>query len=279
MSDFGPSILQSLQATSPTSKALKCGYHWNKLLKKRLNRKLFIFQRLVPANIPPEFQDYFEIKAFLTKSKTNTYSPQRIVRYDVSILTKLPSKELFDTYMEIISPFWRKYCPKFLKIFKSEYLEEHLNSGWQYYLSESLPKTNNNVEAYNKTLKGSVTKRKAEDFSTYYHLMKQEVADRSKRDESFPYVPTIPKYFYSLGDYVANKFEDLYLELNNCYYIRDKTVNFSFLNKNKTGLIINTKKIVNKLGKNAQADIQFSTYLERPTLNSLNVERINLETL
>lgn len=142
-----------------------------------------------------------------------------------------------------------------------------MKGGWQYYLSECLPKTNNNIEAYNKTLKDFVTKRKAEDFSTYFDLMKKEVRRKSRQENNLPIAPTIPRQFYLLAEYVSNKFEDLFLELDSCYYIRDKTVNFSFLDQKKKGVFTWLKKNIHKIGNNEDIKKEFYAHFRRPTLD------------
>lgn len=108
MSDFGPPIIQSVKEIFPEETHLKCTYHFHKLLKEKLSKKFFIIQCLAPSAIPEEFKNYFEVDVFLNKNRTNKFSPIRVVKYDICILMKLPTKSLFDIYLEIITPFWRK---------------------------------------------------------------------------------------------------------------------------------------------------------------------------
>jgi len=163
-------------------------------------------------------------------------------------------------------PFWRKYCPKFLKIFRDEYLEGKSKAGWQYYISKKLPKTNNNIEAYNRTLKDYVTQRKYEDFSSYYEMIKQEVFEKSKIMQNLPVCPTIPEQFYRISKTLADFYANLYLESNNCFYIKDKSVNFNFMNKNKTGLVTPIHNILKKIGSDSTATKTFIDYFKQPTL-------------
>ena len=150
MADFCPAISSSIDQVCPGSTQLKCNFHFAQLLKPKFkNKDLFPKNILETSSIPSIYKDYFAVGTFLNSKRTNLYSPARIVKYDISILTKIPTKSLFETYFDIITPFWQKYCPAFLNLFKKEYLEGCKKSGWQYYLSYCLPKTNNNVESYN----------------------------------------------------------------------------------------------------------------------------------
>ena len=68
---------------------------------------------------------------------------------------------------------------------------------------------------------------------------------------------------------MANKYEELYLEHNNAFYIKDKTVTFSFLNKNKRGLINKITKIVNQIPYDDQKKTEFLTYFNKPNIDNI----------
>ena len=181
MSDFSPAIIRAVEQTCPNTTHLKCTYHFSTIIKKRVTQKHFSKSLLLRAEIPAEYLSYFAITVYLNKKKTNYFSPIRVVKFDISILMKLPNAQLFNKFIEIITPFWEKYCPNLLQIFKDEYFEFQQKSGWQYYISSIAPKTNNCVESFNRTLKDYVTERKAEDFSKYYRLNKEHVVHKSQQ--------------------------------------------------------------------------------------------------
>lgn len=272
MADFNPAISSSMDQVCPQSTQLKCNFHFAQLLKQRFKAKhLFKERVLSPSTISPIYKDYFTtVHAFINRKKTNFFSPIRIVNYDISILTKLPTKYLFDSFIDIITPFWENYCPEFLTLFKEEYLEGKKKSGWQYYLSHSLPKTNNNIESYNRTIKDFVTKRKAPNFSTYFSLMKKEVIDKSQIKENLPCCPNVLGHLYKLGISLSQKFDQVYTKWNNCYYIKDKFPNYSFLNKNKRGLKTKLKNIVAKVGKEAEATETFINLFTQPKVEDIS---------
>ena len=262
MSDFCPAISSSIDQVCPQTVQLKCNFHFGQLLNPKLTNKEYFPERVIlaPSTIPSIYRDYFNAQVFLNSKRTNFYSPARIIKYDIAILTKLPTKILFEAFFNIITPFWQKYCPKFHKVFKEEYLEGMKKSGWQYYLSNCLPKTNNNVETYNRTIKDFVTKRKAESFSSYFELMKKEVIDKSQITETLPCCPNVFNNIYKLGAVLAKNFYQLYFKFNDCYFIKDKFPNYSFLNKNKKGLKTHLKNVITKIGIEAQTTSNFRVW-------------------
>jgi len=271
MADFSPAISAAIDRVCPQSTQLKCNFHFLQLLNPKYKiKELFSNKYLSPSTIPLIYKDYFNVHSYLNKKKTNMFSPSRIVKYDISILTKIPTKSLFNCYFDIITPFWQKYCPRFLTMFKEEYLEGCKKAGWQYYLSLCLPKTNNNVESYNRTIKDFVTKRKTSDFTTYYELMKKEVVDKSKITENLPCCPNVLPHIYKLGVTLAKNFDQVYLKYNDCYYIKDKFPNYSFLNKKKRGLKTNLKLIVAKVGQDAEATSNFMKIFSQPKVAEIS---------
>ena len=126
MSDFAPAIIKSVKETFPSIIHLKCNYHF-KNLKELTKINHFKAKNLKPTEIPGAYKPYFLTRAFLDKRKRNHYSPHRIFKYDLSILNKLPSKALFDCFLEIVMPFWREYCPDALKFSRTNLLREKIS--------------------------------------------------------------------------------------------------------------------------------------------------------
>ena len=207
---------------------------------------------------------------FLNKTKTNLYSPIRVIRYDICILTKLPTSLLFQTFAEITRPFWGLYCPDLLKIFEEEYFESKSGAGWQYYLPKNSPKTNCGIGAPNRTLKDSVAKRKAHDFDTYYQLLKDLVLEKSAEAATNPpKCPSVPKDFYTLAPVIADKSPNLFLGCNGEYPIKDIHANPPFLNKNKKSVTQRIKKIPPKIGPNDQFKKEFLKHFTKPLIGGV----------
>lgn len=155
-------------------------------------------------------------------------------------------------------------------MFQEQYLEGKEKSGWQYYLSGSLPKTNNNLEAYNRTLKDYVTKRKAEAFPVYFDLMKEEVVSKSEQQiQAFPSCARVHGDFYILATVLAGNYEELYAESNGYYYIKDPTINFNSMNKDKKGLIASIKTLMTKMTNDPSAKEKFLDMFTKPTIQEI----------
>lgn len=265
MSDFAPAISKSVRETFSFTIHLKCNYHFHGLTELT-NSKHFKNKVLKYDEIPAHFRPYFFTKAFLDKRKRNEYSPLRIFKYDLSILNKLPTEALFNAFFESVKPFWKEYFPDALKLFEGHYLESKEKSGWQYYLSGTLPKTNNNLEAYNRTIKDYVTQRRIQTFSDYFDLMKEEIIRKSESEViQFPKEPRILNDFYFLATVMAGKFEELFYEYDHFYYIKDPFINSSFLKKDKKSLTTKVKKLIQKMKNVENAKNEFLEFFSLPS--------------
>jgi len=107
---------------------LKCNYHFSTIVKQRVTKSYFQKPLLKPSEIPSEFSSYFNIPLYLNKKKTNYYSPIRVVKYDILILIKLPTSEIFHKYLEIMKAILAKSIVLIcLKFFKMNILREKIN--------------------------------------------------------------------------------------------------------------------------------------------------------
>jgi len=270
MADFSQAIHKALLNSLPQSKYLHCRFHfWNLINSKLKSNKLFPIRDLNPSNIPPRFLDYFNLKRQSKKDKH--YDPRRIVRYDISILCKLPTETLFKKYFAIVSPFWMKYCNEFYKTFKSEYINSRAKNGWANYLSETMPKTNNNIEAYNRALKQTVTNSQSHSFSVYFQLLIDEIKSKSQEEAEHSRFPKMPYYsfdFFSLANLFAKNFDLLFVEYNGSYFIKDPSVNCSFQHSRKGEINSLLKRSLTKI-LNEEGSKNFLSKFSQPTLNEI----------
>jgi len=165
MSDFAPQITKVIKTTFPATIQLKCRFHfWNIVNPKLKNYNFFEKAVIKQTNndVPNRFKNYFNLK--LKSKRQNHWDPRRIFRYDISVLAKLPTQDLFKNFLKIIKPFWRQYSKKFLDYFQENFLDDEDKAGWVAYLSKTMPKTNNQNECYNNSLKEFVTKRQIKSF-------------------------------------------------------------------------------------------------------------------
>jgi len=207
--------------------------------------KSLFTQNIKPEEIPEHYKFYFELKLHSKKGKK--YSVIRIIRFDVSVLTKLPIKNLFYKFWEIVTPFWKKYAKGFYDYFKKEFIDNEERSGWRYYLSNSLPKTNNALEGYNRTLKDLIN-RKKKPFQEYLDHMIKEVISRSKQAlKNLPDSPSIPNAFYILSQVLSDNIQRHFVLFEDKYYVKDSTVLCNMFNRKKTGLISPMDKLKKKI--------------------------------
>ena len=156
------------------------------------------------------------------------------------------------------------------KIFQEEYFELSEKSGWQCYFTNSVPKTNNSLESFNRTIKDHFTERKAHDFVSYYNIMTELIMKKSKEAPvNFPKCPNVPKHFYTLGTILAANFDTLYVMLDGQYFIKDRSINFSFLNKDKKDIIQKIKKQMNKILSDEQIKKSFLDYFQKPSSDDI----------
>ena len=78
--------------------------------------------------------------------------------------------------------------------------------------------------------------------------MKNEVIQKSEAHlQNFPTSTRIPGEFYIMATILAEKFEELFQEHNDFYYIKDQSINHSFMNQDKNGLITSAKELLTKM--------------------------------
>ena len=167
MADFSSAIFKALSNSIPQSQFLHCRFHfWNIKYSKLKSKNWFQIREVNRSKIPARFLDYFNLKVRSPKSKK--YDPRRIIKYDIAILSKLTSESFFTRYFKIVSPFWTKYAPKFQKMFQKDFILNRAKNGWANFLSNIVPKTNNNLEGYNRALKQTVTNHQSKSFPEFF---------------------------------------------------------------------------------------------------------------
>jgi len=275
MSDFSPAISKAIKAIFSNTTQLKCRFHFfNAVLPKLKSRTYFDSKvgKLQAKDIPIRFRTYFQLKA---KRKQNKWDPRRVFRYDICILSKLSTKELFDKYFSIVTPFWQHFSLKFFKYFKTNYIDCEENLGWTNFLSRTKPKTNNQVEGFNRAIKEFVTDRKIQKFGVYFQAIQQEIEFRSKSSLiSFPKTPFIHENFLCYASEMSLNFENFYVSFNEAYYIKDKSVGMSFLSPNKQNICNKLKIDASKvLQKDEQTIKEFLTLFRKPSIAEIRQYR------
>jgi len=235
MADFSSAIHKALSNSVPQSTLLHCRFHfWNLINTKLKTKKWFEVCDLSSSTIPSKFLDYFNLKLHSRKSKK--YDPRRIIRYDIAILCKLPSEAFFNRYFKIITPFWMKYAKKFFKMFKEDYIQNYAKNGWANFRSGTVPKTNNNMEGYNRAIKQTVTNRQSRSFSDFFQLMKDELISKSEEASKIMRFPKIPYYnedFICLVNLLSKNFDRLFVEFDGSYFIIDPSIACTFHQKKR----------------------------------------------
>ena len=270
ISDFSPSINKVIRENCPDSVHIKCVFHLNKALKSKLKDKKLFTNDIKPQTIPQQFKSYFDLRIFNRRQKK--YSVPRIIEYDISILMKLPTKELFNEFWRIITPFWKKYAKQFFDYFKAEYIDDELKQGWRYYFSPEIPKTNNALEAYNKTLKTLINRRQ-KNFEQYLEIIQKEILARSTNSNmSFPEVPHVPNCFYVLAKALSQELTTHLFQDGNNYYVKDSTVNFPMFNKKKKGLAPSLNSLQKKISNDCKSSLkEFLDLFTKPSKNQVEL--------
>ena len=267
MADFSPAISKSLTENFNEATHLHCRFHfWNILNSKFKSKVLFPHSILEPSKILARFKDYFSLK--VSSKRVKKYDLRRIIKYDIAILSKLPSKTLFDQFFQIITPFWKKYCPSFFTLFKKEYIEDRTKAGWANYISSLHPKTNNNLEGYNKNIKSHVTEREIKEFGDYFNLLVEELQTKSAESANIVRLaqcPSFNKDFYSLGKILGENFERIFCKANGNIYIKDPSVNCTFHARKKSELCTFLKKKLSKITSEEEEKNYFLSKFSKPS--------------
>jgi len=235
MADFSPAINKAIRNIVPGCTVLNCRFHFWQLIVGKMRSKTFFPKKvLAPQDIPARFKSYFNLQSVRNRAKK--FDISKVIRYDICILSKLPTKKLFDNYIRIITPFWKMFAAKFLSFFKENYVNDEAKNGWMDFKSVNQPKTNNHIEGYNKALKSIVVSRGLTSFNEYFDLLVQELENKSieaSRLAKFPTSSSFRNEFYLLAKVLANNFNTVFTEYENNYYISDPSANASFETKKR----------------------------------------------
>ena len=79
-------------------------------------------------------------------------------------------------------------------MFKKDYIQNCAKNGWANFRSGTVPKTNNNMEGYNRAIKQTVTNYQSKSFSDFFQLMKDELISKSEEASKIMRFPKIPYY-------------------------------------------------------------------------------------
>ena len=100
-----------------------------------------------------------------------------------------------------IKPFWKDLVPEFYNYFEEYYFNENY-SGWQSYIKDRIPSTNNALEHFNRIIKMDVTNYHKLPFGEFLEKTFEFVNEDSKNQEKlvFPETTDLPDIFC----YIAN---------------------------------------------------------------------------
>ena len=270
MADFAPSIHKALKDFMPEGTFLHCRFHFWQLVNTKL-RSLKLFPKSIRncSNIPAKFKTYFNFKSISKRAKK--YDVRRVIRYDICILSKLPTLQLFNIYWKIITPFWKYYVKDFYQLFKTEYIDNVSKNGWRNCVSLQNPKTNNQIEGYNKALKEVVKNKQMTAFNDYLNLLIKELESKSVEASKIPKFsnsPSVPPEFFQLANVLAKNFDDLFLELRGYYYVKDISINVSLHSKDRKKLCTTLKSKLSKILSGAETEI-FTSRFSKPQVREV----------
>jgi len=265
MADFAPSIHKALKDFMPEGTFLHCRFHfWQVINTKLRSLKLFPKNTRNCSNVPAKFKTYFNFKSISKRAKK--YDVRRVIRYDICILSKLPNTQLFNAYWKVITPFWKHYVKDFHQFFKAGYIDSASKNGWRNCVSFQNPKTNNQIEGYNKALKEVVINKQMTTFNDYLDLLIKELESKSveaSKIPKFPKSPSPPPEFFQLANVLAKSFDDLFLELRGYYYVKDISINVSLHSKDKKKLRTSLKSKLSKILAGTEAEV-FTSRFSKP---------------
>ena len=75
-----------------------------------------------------------------------------VVKNQIYLLRFCSSKRLYEKMFGFIKPFWKDLVPEFYNYFEEYYFNENY-SGWQSYIKDRIPSTNNALEHFNRIIK------------------------------------------------------------------------------------------------------------------------------
>ena len=116
MSDASLAIRSAVSSLWKEAKICMCFFHfYQKVLNKLKRKDMFIKKTIDPSDMLR-----FNIEDQIKNPVTN------FIKKNIMIIKTLPKKEYQSKFLEIIEPFWKKYCPEFWDYF----LEEWTNCRW-----------------------------------------------------------------------------------------------------------------------------------------------------
>jgi len=256
---------------------LLCKFHfWQAIHPKIYKKDLIPDSAIRSEDFPVKFRENLLITNDST-TKTEGSNLREIVKFDIRILEILPNKDLYITFLKIIIPFWKTYATNFYEYFWKTYLDPNNSnslSGWQNFIKQSQPGTNNALEGLNHALKDFVTEHQSLAFGPYVAALCKELADRSAASSliaNFPQKPTISISISRFAVRLHDKFQRYFLFHNNNYYIKERFVNSSLYNKKSGKIKKEISALAIKIYKNKEEALtRFYGYYTKPSVSEIN---------
>ena len=179
-------------------------------------------------SIPKTIYEIFKLNTNV--SDNQRFNPIRIIKEDIRVLQFPPTQTLFTQYLKLIKPFWLYFAKKFWEYFMNNYVNESSSQakiGWQSFVKLNSVSTNNSLEAFNKVIKQVQTHFTKLPIEQYLDCLADEIGRRSLQSSeiiNFPTSPTIIPEVITFANVLSKRFDDLTLEHDNCYFIKDKTL-------------------------------------------------------
>jgi len=274
MADGALQIRHAVKEIYPDCILSLCKFHFYQNVTPKIKSKTYI-PKLEPSNKPIRFEDYF-FSSNKDKKVTDKYNVARVISRDVRVLETLAKSQLYLTYLKIIKPFWKCYCPEFLKYFWDYYVDQTKDtclSGWQNYIQQGSVNTNNSQEGFHRIMKEVMTEYKRLPFGTYTNEIAKELERRSTESSNilhFPTKPELPKPIIQLALCLKERFNHYFECVDGMYFIRDKHYFGSIWNK-KTGRLNKAlRKLAPKVADNEPDEVEkFLTFYEKPSLSDI----------
>ena len=259
----------------PSSTIQLCRFHFWQTLEGKFKNKSLIPNLLKDEQIPARFRDSFNsIKSVNPNSKYHELI--KVFRFDIKILERVPTQQLFLTWFQIIQPFWKKYAPEFYKYFSDNYVDlskSDCYTGWQNCMKEYGPATNNSLEAFNRIIKEIMTDYKKLKFKDYVEAVFMELKRRSEESGAilqFPKLPIISNELLILAQFLSQRFDEYFETFDGNFFLKDKYPLCSIYNK-KTGkfkqklrtLALKVKENESEYGK------KFLDFYKKPSANEI----------
>jgi len=264
MADFALGIHKALKDCMPNGVFLHCRFHFWQLMNSKMRSTTFFPKSIRNCpNVSAKFKAYFNFKSKSNKAKK--YDVRRVIRYDICILSKLPTLSLFNLYWKIITPFWKQFSKKFFELFKEDYIDNAAKNGWRNCISNKNPKTNNQIEGYNRALKQIVINKQLTNFNDYMDLIVGELESKSHESSRLPKFfksPYVPKEFMEIAMILAKKFDDLFLSFQGDYYTKDSSINATFQAKNRGKPCTFFKGRLSKLRSGLEVEVLNSRFVK-----------------